>query len=637
MLKKSLFYFAMLFMCAFICIGYAANTDRLHISGDVDVHYPDYDVYINNLTAETSGGVTVSATPGTTAFMKVNGGGTAKFTVNFINVSDTSYVYERVIEGIETGFEGVYGGTDITYKVSGISVLDEIKPNGGTLKLDLEITAPSGASANLYILKFNFIEKTGTGILPGEHEVTVTFKYNNGSPDTTLKLHEDEFVPRPETPTLLGYTFMGWYLDKDFTTAWNFEADMVTKDITLYAKWEEIPTEYKVTFIPGKGLAEYIVFASQGSLLSVPATPESDGFVFTGWYTDLALTNAWNFDTDRVNSDMTLYGAWEVYVDPTPPYLDITFKPNNGDADTVITVLTGDFIPRPSTPVMDGYRFAGWYTDEGLTDAWNFEAERPEWHMTLYGAWEKIIKYTVTVKLNNGEADLTLTTLKGELVPPISIPQKSGYNFIGWYTDEECTAVWNMDVDRPNADMTLYAGWKKIESGAGGEYHGEFLGLVEALLSKTDNCLNDSNTIFNAVMNSLNNNKRPDEDPPIVHCQVRSVPGGNMATIASEANSLLGKNNDYYFVFEAEPDPALKNNRLYLYMYYGSECSAEKVGTRIVVYKQILTRGSDGVWYADGTYKGHAAVANIYGGGNNGQDVKTVNPYTWQLGELPQS
>ena len=633
--QKILLCVLLISAASFLCIGYATLSDMLSISGNVTVEGPKYDVYITQVAPQSSAGVTVNNTAGTVMFMRVNSSGTARFTIDFVNVSDKTYIYERVIDGVETNIEGVYSGTDIKYSVSAVSSFDEIAPNGGTLRFNVEINVPSGVTAEVYVLKFNFIEKTGMEILPGQDERSITFKYNNGTPDTTIKLHDNEFVPRPTTPIRSGYTFMGWYTDEGYTNAWNFEADVVNGDMYLYAKWEKLPTEYIVTFVPNNGESDYVVLATANTLLDLPITPVRDGYVFIGWYKDSTLTDPWNFDTDKVNSKITLYAGWEIYAPPTPPYLDITFVPNNGQEDTVITVLTGDFIPRPDTPVREGYRFIGWYIDEECTTAWNFEASRPEWHMTLYGGWEEIIYYTVTFKLNNNMPDVTVIIEQGELVPVIDIPTKPEYTFIGWYVDEACTSAWNIDIDRPTSDMTFYAWWQKNAVIPDNEYHSDFMGLVEALLSQASNCLNQSDAIHNAVMNSLRNNKRPKDDPPIVHCLTKSVSGGNMANIASSANSILGKNNDYYFVFEADSDPAYQENRMYLYMYYGSECAAAATGDRILVYKQIVIRGSDGVWYADGTYKGYATVANIYDGGNSGKDVKTVNPYTWMAGELP--
>lgn len=42
-------------------------------------------------------------------------------------------------------------------------------------------------------------------------------------------------------PTAAGYTFGGWYTDKELTKAFDVENDTVSGDTTLYAKWEAIP------------------------------------------------------------------------------------------------------------------------------------------------------------------------------------------------------------------------------------------------------------------------------------------------------------------------------------------------------------------------------------------------------------
>ena len=89
---------------------------------------------------------------------------------------------------------------------------------------------PDGVVAELYVLKFNFIEKQSVEILPGQDEYSITFKYNNNTADTTIKVHENEFVPRPTPPTKAGYSFAGWYTDESFTNAWNFDVDVVKGD-----------------------------------------------------------------------------------------------------------------------------------------------------------------------------------------------------------------------------------------------------------------------------------------------------------------------------------------------------------------------------------------------------------------------
>lgn len=152
----------MLAACLFICVGYAVVTGNLSIVGSALAAPPPMpDVYITDVTPGSSAGVTVYNTSGTVLFASVSGGGSATFTVDVINISEYTYVFDRVIEGAELGFEDVYSGTEITYELDGISRLDEIAPNGGTLSFNVMINVPEGVSAEYYILNFNFIDKFG--------------------------------------------------------------------------------------------------------------------------------------------------------------------------------------------------------------------------------------------------------------------------------------------------------------------------------------------------------------------------------------------------------------------------------------------------------------------------------------------
>ena len=50
---------------------------------------------------------------------------------------------------------------------------------------------------------------------------------------------------------------------------------------------------------------------SKGGLVRKPDQPRRTGYVFIGWYTDMAWTTVWTFEIDTVNSDMTLYARWQ--------------------------------------------------------------------------------------------------------------------------------------------------------------------------------------------------------------------------------------------------------------------------------------------------------------------------------------
>lgn len=80
------------------------------------------------------------------------------------------------------------------------------------------------------------IEKTDA---PGVTH-TVSFNSQGGTALSSQTVAEGDNVAKPADPTRSGYAFGGWYKESDCTTAWDFDTDTVTGDITLYAKWSAV-------------------------------------------------------------------------------------------------------------------------------------------------------------------------------------------------------------------------------------------------------------------------------------------------------------------------------------------------------------------------------------------------------------
>ena len=158
-------------------------------------------------------------------------------------------------------------------------------------------------------------------------------------------------------------------------------------------------------------------------------------------------------------------------------------------------------------------------------------------------------------------------------------------------------------------------------------FDSDFLGLSQVLLSNQSDCLNSSSDIiYGGVRGSIGN--APNGQTPALHCEVTSISGGTMSKITLQANQNLTQEVQYII----EPD--LENpNKMYLYMYYKTDCTEQKKGTYILVYKQIIVRDTENSdWYEDGTYIGKAMVGNYYGGGKNGKSILTIGIKTWSYG-----
>ena len=68
---------------------------------------------------------------------------------------------------------------------------------------------------------------------------------------------------------------------------------------------------YTVTYsLSGRGNDIIRSGMEAGSLLTRPIDPTADGYVFLGWYKDEKLAQLWDFDTDIIQENMTLYAGW---------------------------------------------------------------------------------------------------------------------------------------------------------------------------------------------------------------------------------------------------------------------------------------------------------------------------------------
>ncbi len=68
---------------------------------------------------------------------------------------------------------------------------------------------------------------------------------------------------------------------------------------------------YTVTFETG-GYAQVDDYTGvvAGSTISAPEDPTADGYVFRGWYKDAGYATEWDFSSDTVTADTTLYAKW---------------------------------------------------------------------------------------------------------------------------------------------------------------------------------------------------------------------------------------------------------------------------------------------------------------------------------------
>ena len=82
--------------------------------------------------------------------------------------------------------------------------------------------------------------------------------------------------------------------------------------------------------------------------------------------------------------------------------------------------------------------------------------------ITLYAIWEKASEYKITYKLNKGKnntANPKTYTSEDEI--KFKKPTRSGYHFVGWYTDSKYKKQISVIEKGSEGSLTLYAKWTK--------------------------------------------------------------------------------------------------------------------------------------------------------------------------------
>ena len=87
---------------------------------------------------------------------------------------------------------------------------------------------------------------TGTEyFLTAAGPVVYTVKFNGADIEDEL-VSPNQKVTKPTNPTKEGYEFVGWYLDENYTTEFDFNTS-INKNTNLYAKWKEVSTSNTTT------------------------------------------------------------------------------------------------------------------------------------------------------------------------------------------------------------------------------------------------------------------------------------------------------------------------------------------------------------------------------------------------------
>lgn len=193
-----------------------------------------------------------------------------------------------------------------------------------------------------------------------------------------------------------------------------------------------------------------------------PADPVLEGKMFLGWQDSEG--NLWT-DADFGENGKVLSKDEKLTAQWAAPAM-LTLKLNNGEEDIVSYVADGCYLNEADMdePIREGYSFNGWYKDEALTVAWNFETDTVEGDTVIYVGWEAD-EYTISYNPNGGtlsEDVRTSYTVEDSLT--FETPTKEGYAFAGWYANAAFTGDPLTGIEAgTTGNKTLYAKWTAVE------------------------------------------------------------------------------------------------------------------------------------------------------------------------------
>jgi uncharacterized repeat protein (TIGR02543 family) len=289
----------------------------------------------------------------------------------------------------------------------------------------------------------------------------VSFDAQGGSPEPEARaVNSGAAITKPSDPVKTGYVFAGWFASPSAETAWDFAADTVTENITLYAQWTA--RNYAVTFDSRGGSTVAGQTVPYGGKVAAPETPVNGNLRLEGWYREAAYENKWDFAVDTISGALTLYAKWvEV---PSGNYL-VSFNSQGGNPTPEAQVVAGGGrVTEPAPPAQTGYVFDGWYREAEGTTVWNFAEDTVAAHTTLYARWIRV--WTVTFNSREGAAVDPVTGVAngGRIAKPEPDPVREGYGFTGWLKDAEGTELWNFDEDTVTGNIILYARWTAMHT-----------------------------------------------------------------------------------------------------------------------------------------------------------------------------
>lgn len=266
---------------------------------------------------------------------------------------------------------------------------------------------------------------TVEGYVPEGETYRVSFDSMGGSLVESISgVAKGETITLPSEPTKEGYIFGGWYRDTSCKVKFT-EKSKITKDTTLYAKWEEfklVPYSLEAAYIgPALSLGDSILADNIRviAMYNDNVARLVDDFTFTPETILQEGVNVITVTHEALNASVVI----ETGVPGTRYTLSFDSCGGSQVAD-ITDIAWGDQVTLP-TPVKVGDVFLGWYTSKNYTTQFT-DKDFVTRDMTLYALWgsDAVLSGTPVPDITGGDVTGTVTpsrtatpTISGNVTP----------------------------------------------------------------------------------------------------------------------------------------------------------------------------------------------------------------------------
>mgnify|MGYP004644238607 CR=1 FL=1 len=301
---------------------------------------------------------------------------------------------------------------------------------------------------------------------------TLTFDFNyEGSKSKYYNMLEGEQKELEPVGEREGYTFVGWYTQKDSGEKVEGNYTMPAKNITLYAHWKTNRLTLKYDLNCDLNCENLITPSNKevgygsrydGLLPDETTIGTRNGYKINGWYVHLKTGEQKRTKNDTISYDdadnnvITLYAHWDLNS------YKLRFNTNGGSpaiADRTVKYNTA-LTDLPSNIKKEGYTFNGWYKSDGTKATESMRM--PNSDLTLFAKWTKntyTLTYSSTCSINSKNKILSY----GDKIGVLPKSTDAGYKITNWtYTTGKNDAV-NENDTMPAKNITIYSTCKLKE------------------------------------------------------------------------------------------------------------------------------------------------------------------------------